>query len=113
VPSKQLLLQDAIGDAQVTTLGAHVMARAYGAVQVGTPVQELYGIETVPSGWAGSALAEHDFGAPPVPETNLPPDAQYDTHEDTRRSPAAQQQMDTFFRTGVIEHYCDGACDPD
>jgi hypothetical protein len=112
VPPKQVLLQDAIGDAQVTTLGAANMARAYGAVQVGTPVQEIWGVPTVAGPHVGSALAEYDFGAPAVPYENLPPDGQYDTHEDTRRNFAAQEQMDRFFRTGEVVHFCDGACDP-
>jgi hypothetical protein len=60
----------------------------------------------------GSALAAYDFGAPPVPYEHLPPESQYDTHEDTRRNFAAQEQMDRFFRTGEVVHCCGGACDP-
>ena len=26
---------------------------------------------------------------------------------------AAQEQMNTFFETGTVVHYCDGACDPE
>lgn len=112
-PAKSVLLQDAIGDAQVTTLGAHNMARAYGAVQVGTPWQEVYGVETVAEGgWSGSGLAEYEHGAPAIPENNTPPDSAYDTHEDTRRTLAAQDQMADFFSTGLVNGYCDGVCDP-
>jgi hypothetical protein len=111
-PPKQILLQDAIGDAQVTTLGAANLARAYDATLIGTPVRDVWGLDTQPSGWTGSALVEYDHGAPDVPFTNVPPDSTYDTHEDTRRTPEAQHQMDTFFRTGTVVDYCDGVCDP-
>ncbi len=112
-PTKQVLLQDALGDAQVTTLGAHVMARAYGASQPGEPVRAVYGVPTVPSGSVVNALAEYAHGAPPEPVENIPPDEEHDTHESTRRTVAAQEQMDTFFRTGTVVSYCDGACDPE
>lgn len=108
----QVLIQDAIGDAQVTTLGAHVMARAYGAGNI-APLEDRWGIPEIPSGTVGSALAEYEWGAPPVPYENVPPDAEYDTHEETRRSFEAQEQLWTFLTTGEVVSYCDGACDPD
>ena len=113
LPAHRILMQDAIGDAQVTTLGAATLSRAFGAVQVGTPVEEIWGIDTVAGPHEGSALAEYDFGAPPVPYENLPPDGDFDTHEDTRRNVKAQEQLWTFLTTGVVDHYCDGACDPE
>ncbi len=112
-PAKDILIQDAIGDAQVTTLGAHIMARAYGAHLIETPVNEVWGLEVAPSGSTGSALTEFEFGAPEVPFTNLPPDADFDTHEDTRRNLPAQDQLWGFLTTGEVHHYCDGACDPE
>ena len=46
-----------------------------------------------------------------MPYNNTPPDDNYDTHEDTRRAWAAQEQMAHFFATGEIVHYCEGVCD--
>ena len=106
-------MQDAIGDAQVSTLGAQIMARAYGGALIDTPVEDVWGLETQASGWTGSALVEYDHGAPEVPFENVPPDEAYDTHEDTRRTAAAQMQLDTFLSTGTVVSYCDGACDPE
>ncbi|MFZ5481231.1 MAG: hypothetical protein ACOZNI_31015 [Myxococcota bacterium] len=111
--AKAVLVQDAIGDAQVTTLGAHVMGRAYDGVLIDPPVRDVWGLETVSGGWEGSALVEFEHGAPEVPYENLPPDSQYDTHEDTRRTLAAQEQLWTFLSEGRVEQYCDGACDPE
>ncbi|MDP2309315.1 MAG: hypothetical protein Q8P18_25060 [Pseudomonadota bacterium] len=113
VPQKQVLLQDAIGDAQVSTLGAQNMARAYGASLIETPLAEVWGVDIQPSGFTGSALVEYEHGAPEVPFTNTPPDEDEDTHEDTRRALAAQEQLNTFLTTGVVQQYCDGVCDPD
>jgi hypothetical protein len=109
-PEKDVLLQVAIADAQVTTLGAHIMARGYGAVLIEEPVRPVWGLETVPSGHVGSALVEFDYGLF-EPVENIPPDEdQFDPHESPRRDTAGQLQMHTFFETGVIEHFCDGPC---
>ncbi|GDX80487.1 hypothetical protein LBMAG42_22980 [Deltaproteobacteria bacterium] len=110
VPAKDVLLQDALGDAQVTTLGAHNMARAYGAVTIDPPVNQVWGVETVAGPHAGSALVEFDFAAPIMPQDNTAPDDEFDTHEDTRRAWAAQEQMAHFFETGEVVNECQGAC---
>jgi hypothetical protein len=109
-PAKQILIQDAIGDAQVTTLGAHIMARSYDAALIDSPIVAPWGLVTEASGWTGSAIVEYDFGAPAVPTHNTPPDSDLDTHEDTRRAWAAQEQMAHFFATGEVVNYCEGAC---
>lgn len=110
----QVLIQDAVGDAQVTTLGAQNMARAYGAAQVtDTPYRDIYGVPVEASGYVGSAIAEYFHNTPDVPYTNVPPDSAYDTHESTRRTLPAQDQMIHFLSTGEVVNYCDGVCDPD
>ncbi len=112
VPVKQVLVQDALGDAQVSTLGAHNMGRAYGASLVGEPLADIWGLQTQASGFVGSALVEYEHGAPEAPYTNVPPNTETDTHEDTRRTFAAQEQLNTFLTTGTVVDYCDGICDP-
>jgi hypothetical protein len=108
-PAKSVLLQVAIGDAQVTTLGAHVMARAYGAALIEDPARPVWGLETVPSGHHGSALVEFDYGLH-EPESNTPPDDATDPHETPRRDLAGQAQLHGFLQTGVVTHTCDGPC---
>ena len=109
VGPKDVLLQVAIADAQVTTLGAHVMARSYGAALIEPVARDVYGLETVAGGHTGSALVEFDYGLYEPPE-NIPPDPDTDPHERPRRDEAGQLQMHTFFSTGVIEQYCEGPC---
>jgi hypothetical protein len=106
---KEILIQVAIGDAQVTTLGAEVMARAYDARMLAPTAREVWGLETVEESWEGSALVEFDYGLT-EPFTNTPPDIDSDPHESPRRDRAGQDQIDHFFRTGVVLQTCTGIC---
>ena len=36
-----------------------------------------------------------------------------DPHGKLRKLPSAEQSLDQFLRTGEIESFCDGACDPE
>lgn len=108
VPAKTFLHQVAIGDAQVTTLGAEFLARGHGASLIGQPVRPVWGMETVDS-TTGSALVEWDYGLS-EPFENLPPAAETDPHENPRRERAAQEQLHHFFSTGEIKDFCGGPC---
>ena len=108
-PAKDVLLHIAIADAQVTPLGAHVMARSYGAPLIEEPARPVWGLETVASGHEGSALVEFDYGLV-APIENVPPEKEDDPHETPRRDEAGQLQMHTFFQTGRVEQYCEGPC---
>lgn len=119
-PPHQVLLQAAIGDHQVTTLGAHIMARGVGAVTIAPQTRPIWGIEEVvstidtPSAerHTGSAIVEFDFGLE-EPLTNVPVRAGDDPHGEVRKNPRAQAQTLHFFETGEIIHTCDGPCDPE
>ena len=111
-PPKQVLLQAALGDAQVTTLGAEMMARAFGAATVAPQAQAVFGIEERPAPFTGSALVEwiySDVG--PMPIENTHPPLETDTHECPRREPEAQEQLAHFLLTGEVIQTCDGACE--
>ena len=109
----QVLLQDAIGDWQVTTLGAQNMARAYGASLVSPTYRDVWGLETRKAPFTGNALVEFDTQQPPVPVENVPPTEGEDPHEDPRQSLAGQEQLWHFLSTGEVIHTCDGVCDPE
>lgn len=109
MPNKQVLLQVGVHDSQVTTLGAHIMARAYGAALVDPAVRAPWGIEVKEPGFTGSALVEFAYtDVPEEPFANIPPDGDFDTHECPRREPAGQRQIVDFLEQGVVNHYCDG-----
>ena len=52
-PAHEVLMRAAVGDHQVTTLGAHIMARAVGAKHVDSGVRDVPGLEKVPGAQSG------------------------------------------------------------
>jgi hypothetical protein len=112
-PAHEVLLIAAVGDQQVTTLGAHIMARAIGADLVRPAVREIFELPMRDAPFHGSGYVEFDFGNPPDPITNTPPREGRDPHGRPAEIPAAAQLVDHFLRTGEVAHFCDGPCDPD
>lgn len=114
-PAHDVLIHDAIGDHQVSPLGAHLLARTIGAKNLKPVNRSLWGIDEVDSLPSGSAMVEFDFGNPPSPVINLPPTGpEYgeDPHDAVRVLKPATDQADHFFRTGEIKPFCDGPCNP-
>lgn len=110
--AKQVLIQNAIGDAQVTTLGGQVMARAYGANTIAPETRPIWGVDEQAGGFSGSGIVEWYYpDASTEPVENVPPEKEGDTHECPRREPAAQDQLRDFLETGVINQYCEGTCE--
>jgi hypothetical protein len=110
--AKQVLLQAALGDAQVTTLGAEMMARAFGATTIAPQAQPIWGVEEREAPFSGSAIVEWaytDVAAMPI--ENLPPSVESDPHECPRREPEAQEQLAQFLLTGQVEQTCEGRCE--
>lgn len=107
-----VLKQAAIGDASVTTLGAHVMARGYGSALVSPSPRPIWGLPEQAPPFVGSALVEFDFGVP-EPDEAVPADDDLSTHDNLFGDPEAQAQVVHFLRTGEVIQVCDGPCDPD
>jgi len=105
-PPHQILIDAALGDHQVTPLGAEFIARTIGALNLKTVNQEVYGITDSPTGFSGSGIVEWSFGLPPAPITDTPATAGSDPHEELRYVPAAQDMADQFFRTGIVNQTC-------
>jgi hypothetical protein len=111
-PAHDVLMQVSIGDHQVTTLGAHILARAAGGVNMAPANRPIFGISEVSSPYTGPAtLVEYDFGLPAVPITNVPMTQGSDPHGSLARTPAAINQASHFLMTGEVVNYCnDQAC---
>jgi hypothetical protein len=113
-PPHEVLLEVAIGDHQVSTLGAHILARSIGGVPNLAPTnRKIWGLEEMMGPLTGSAMIEYDFGLAPEPTTNIPPSDGEDPHGKVRKDALAQKSLDQFLRTGKIESFCDGPCDPE
>ena len=111
VGDKQVLLQVAIGDAQVHSLGAHVQARSYGASFVTPKTRAVWGIEEKAPPFDTHAIVEWEYtDIEPEPYGTVPPDVETDPHECPRRNRAGQQQIERFFESGAIEQFCEGPC---
>ncbi len=111
-PTHEVLILDSIGDHQVTTLGAHVMAREIGIPQIRPVNRSLWGIEEVDPPYQGSAMIEYEWGLPPEPIQNVPMTEGDDPHGALAGSAEAAMTVDQFLRTGVVETFCAGPCDP-
>ncbi|MBA2320157.1 MAG: hypothetical protein H0V89_03290 [Deltaproteobacteria bacterium] len=111
-PAKQVLLQAALGDAQVTTFGAELMARAFGASTVAPETQPIWGVTEQQPPFTGSAIVEFAYtDVAPMPVENLPPATESDPHECPRREPGGQAQIGAFLETGEIVAACEGRCE--
>lgn len=110
-PPHEVLMTAAAGDHQVTTLGAHHMARSAGVGHLDSGIREIWGLPAVPDAHMGSALVEYEFGLPADPVCNLPQSACDDPHGKLRGLTEARMQLDHFLRTGEVVNYCpDGVC---
>jgi hypothetical protein len=112
-PKHDVLLHVAMGDHQVSTLGAHIMARTVGAKNIAPVNRTIFQIEEVMAPYTGSAMVEWFFGNAPDPITNTPPFDGEDPHGKVRKLPSAKSQKDVFLRTGTVENFCVGPCDPE
>lgn len=110
-PKHSVMMRAAIGDHQVSTYGAQVMARSVGAKLLETGGREVFGLEAAKEIKDESGYLEIDFGLPPEPLCNIPIDVCEDPHGLGRKLPEALTQLDDFLRKGVIKNVCpDGIC---
>jgi hypothetical protein len=107
-PSHNVLINTAIGDQQVTPLGAHVIARTIKAQNMKPVNREIWGIPDADAPFTGNGMTEFNFGLPPAPITNTPMTQGDDPHDKVRVLPAAINQSDAFFRTGQVQNFCGG-----
>jgi hypothetical protein len=109
---KEVLMRAAVADWQVTTLGAHIMARTLNAPHVDSGLQEAgirdnpWGIPTVADTASGNFLMEYDFGLPGEPLCNVPMSLCDDPHGDLREREAARKQLNAFLKNGTGANYC-------
>jgi hypothetical protein len=113
---RRVLMQIGIGDHSVNNLASHMNARALGIPLLTPAPRAIFGLpeEAMP---AKSGLVEVDFKLAKEPgvECRIPAeDEENDVHEGVRRNVKIKAQLDAFFQPGgMVENFCDGACDPE
>lgn len=114
-PKHEVLLHAAIGDYQVTPLGAHMIARSVKAKNLTPANRPIWGVSEDAGPFTGSGIVEFDFNLPMAPVTNTPPvgPEDDDPHDKVRVLDAAYDQTDLFLREGTIKPFCDGVCNPE
>lgn len=118
-PAKRVLIGAALGDYQVTPLGAHKLARTIGAKHLIPGLRTIYGLtESTGPLTEGSAIQEFSFDLPEVPRTNTPPRAPTfpesdDPHDKVRELKAVFDATDLFLRSGEVRNFCQEQCDPE
>ncbi len=114
-PDHEVLLHVALGDYQVTPLGAHMIARSIGAKNLKPVNRSIFGIPEADGPFAGPGMVEFSFGLPEAPKTNTPPAGPEndDPHDKVRVLDAAYSQTNDWLRTGMVKPYCSGPCDPE
>jgi hypothetical protein len=118
VPPKQLLMQIAVADEQVSDFAAYWEARSMNVPVVAPTVTAPWGLTPKDtSSPITSALAIYDCAGPALPLTNTPPPKQGcaaagtdELHDLPAHLPAGRRQMKTFYETGQIVNECAGAC---
>ena len=119
-PPHRVLLHASVGDWQVTTYQADVLARTIGAsahkpaYAPGRSLERvpLFGIPAITRDpFAGSAIAYWDNGPArngTAPLANTPPRQGKDSHYAPRTTPAARRQKAEFLLTGNVIDVCGG-----
>jgi predicted esterase len=118
VPPKQLLMQIAFGDEQVSDYAAYWEARTMNAPVLTTSVTSPWGLAALdPSQPVTAGLVVYDCGAPPPPLTNTAPPKEpcpmagtQELHDLPAHVAAGRRQMKDFYETGQIVNECAGSC---
>lgn len=117
VPPKQILMQIARADEQVSELAAYWEARTMKVPIVSPTVTSPWGLPSAAAPTGGSGLVVYDCAGPPLPLTNTPPPKSpcvkagtEELHDLPAHVGAGRRQMKKFFETGQIVNECAGAC---
>lgn len=114
VPPKQLLMQIALGDEEVSDFSTYWEARTMNAPMITPSATTPWGVTAQPTPLpSGSALAVYDCGAPPLPLTNTPPPKtacamanRSELHDLPAHVAAGRRQMAEFYASGQIVNEC-------
>ena len=109
--AKHILLQESRHDSQVPNLATRTVARSMGLMQLGPPVEPVFGL-VQSAGPLDSAYVQYDTQLQPPPsKTNRGTGVDNGAHGSLGRIPAVVQQMDEFLRPGgQVRNTCGASC---
>jgi hypothetical protein len=120
-PAKQVFMQIAIADAEVSNVASEYQARTMGIPTLTPSPYVPYGLEGT-AGPARNGMVIYDFGlGSTIPPTNEPP-PDNDVHSNIRNKRQTIEMMKRFYETGDIVQLCTaptgcdcpaGGCGPD
>ncbi len=118
VPAKQLLMQIALADEQVSDFAAYWEARTMNVPVISPTPVSPWGLTAHDASMpVSSGLVIYDCGAPAPPLTNSAPPQEPcpmagtgELHDLPAHTAAGRRQMKDFFATGQIVNECTGAC---
>ncbi len=119
-PAHHILIHDGLGDHQVSTYAAHIIARSVGAVNLKSNdpnqplIRDVYGVEGADAPVQDqNAMVEYDFALAKEPLHNIAATDGCDPHDRVRVLTPSYEQSNEFFRTGKIDWFCNGVCNCD
>ena len=120
---RDVLVQFGLWDHSVPSLATMNHIRMMGVPVLQPSPMDVYGTETVEGTVDGSATVIVDYmladppgiySQPPTEEQLKEAEEGINVHESVRRNAKIKEQIDNFLQPdGVIEHTCDGPCDPE
>gem|GEM_PF-603926 len=115
-PVKTILMQEGIGDCIVANMTTEMLARAIGVKIVEPSVNAPYGLESISAPAEMAAMSQYNLvdytSVYMPPESNAWPETDNNVHWYICFQAHIKQQSHEFLSSGVINQYCDGACDP-
>ncbi|MEC7986212.1 MAG: hypothetical protein VX278_13690, partial [Myxococcota bacterium] len=114
---KTVILQEAIGDCQVSNMTTDLLARSIGASHLVTATDPIYGLDTVEEPYVGVGLTQIrvtdslDVYFPP--DANVLPEMDNGVHNSGVLRDSIFDQITHLYLNGELIHPCSGECDPD
>jgi hypothetical protein len=110
LPTRHILMQEGIHDAQVPNLATRVVVRTLGLPALDAPVEMVYGVD-VKAAPLDSAYTQWDVHGVDVSNGNTPPPMDNGVHQNVRKLPALIEQLRAFFKPdGQVTQTCTGPC---
>lgn len=116
-PEKVVVIQEAIGDCQVSNITTDLLVRSMDAKHLEAATDPIYGVETVSAPYKGIGITqirvESDLAAFFPLDANVTPEVDNGVHNSGVLRENIFEQVSHLYQYGELIHPCDGPCDPE